>query len=90
MKVIWEKDLAIDSPVPWYFPLDTTNFSLNTFRLTAVGRFFTRSLVLLLKLILQHLFHFIYGKIHVVFIIKKNIDEQNRKKARINISSIFL
>ncbi|KAK7341122.1 hypothetical protein VNO80_24047 [Phaseolus coccineus] len=44
-EVIWEKDLAIDSPVPWYFPLDTSNFSLNSFRLTAVGRFFTRSLV---------------------------------------------
>ncbi|CAJ1934217.1 unnamed protein product [Sphenostylis stenocarpa] len=44
-EVIWEKDLAIDSPVPWYFPLDTSHFSLNSFRLTAVGRFFTRNSV---------------------------------------------
>ncbi|XP_029127242.1 cycloartenol-C-24-methyltransferase isoform X2 [Cajanus cajan] len=44
-EVLWEKDLAIDSPVPWYDPLDTSRFSLNTFRLTALGRFFTRSLV---------------------------------------------
>ncbi|KAL2329327.1 hypothetical protein Fmac_022754 [Flemingia macrophylla] len=44
-KVLWEKDLSIDYPVPWYDPLDTTHLSLNTFRLTAIGRFFTRSLV---------------------------------------------
>ncbi|KAH1219736.1 Cycloartenol-C-24-methyltransferase [Glycine max] len=44
-ELIWEKDLAIESPVPWYFPLDTSRFSLTSFRLTAVGRFFTRSLV---------------------------------------------
>ncbi|CAA6659151.1 unnamed protein product [Spirodela intermedia] len=44
-EVIWEKDLAVDSPVPWYLPLDTSRFSLSSFRLTAVGRFLTRSLV---------------------------------------------
>ncbi|XP_078430019.1 sterol methyltransferase 1 [Wolffia australiana] len=44
-EVIWEKDLAVDSPVPWYLPLDTSRFSLTSFRLTAVGRFLTRTLV---------------------------------------------
>lgn len=46
LKVIWEKDLAMDSPVPWYLPLDTSRFSLTSFRLTAVGRFLTRTLVI--------------------------------------------
>ena len=45
VKVIWSKDLAAGSPVPWYLPLDTTHFSLNSFRLTAVGRFFTKNMV---------------------------------------------
>jgi len=45
LKVIWEKDLAVDSPVPWYLPLDKNHFSLSSFRLTAVGRFVTRNLV---------------------------------------------
>lgn len=45
LKVIWSKDLAMGSPMPWYLPLDTTHFSLNSFRLTAVGRFFTRNMV---------------------------------------------
>ncbi|KAL2924432.1 Cycloartenol-C-24-methyltransferase, partial [Bienertia sinuspersici] len=44
-KVIWERDLAADSPVPWYLPLDTNHFSLSSFRLTAIGRFVTRNLV---------------------------------------------
>ncbi|KAH8520095.1 hypothetical protein H0E87_001525 [Populus deltoides] len=44
-EVIWSKDLAVGSPMPWYLPLDTTHFSLNSFRLTAVGRFFTRNMV---------------------------------------------
>ncbi|KAG5253906.1 cycloartenol-C-24-methyltransferase [Salix suchowensis] len=44
-EVIWSKDLAAGSPVPWYLPLDTTHFSLNSFRLTAVGRFFTKNMV---------------------------------------------
>ncbi|KAF4361017.1 hypothetical protein F8388_016826 [Cannabis sativa] len=34
-EVVWEKDLAVDSPVPWYLPLDKSHFSLSSFRLTA-------------------------------------------------------
>ncbi|KAK7818288.1 cycloartenol-c-24-methyltransferase [Quercus suber] len=45
VKVIWEKDLTVDSPVPWYLPLDTSHFSLSSFRLTTVGRFITRNMV---------------------------------------------
>lgn len=44
-KVIWEKDLAKDSPLPWYLPLDTSHFSLMSFRLTSVGRFITKNMV---------------------------------------------
>ncbi|KAL1363920.1 hypothetical protein HN51_012089 [Arachis hypogaea] len=44
-EIIWEKDLAKESPVPWYQPLDKNHFSLSSFRLTAVGRFFTRNMV---------------------------------------------
>ncbi|CAN4080574.1 unnamed protein product [Withania somnifera] len=44
-EVVWDKDLAEDSPVSWYLPLDTSHFSLSSFRLTAVGRLFTRNLV---------------------------------------------
>ncbi|XP_027106903.2 cycloartenol-C-24-methyltransferase 1 isoform X2 [Coffea arabica] len=44
-EVIWEKDLAADSPVPWYLPLDKSHFSLSSFRLTAVGRLITKNLV---------------------------------------------
>ncbi|XP_023914352.1 cycloartenol-C-24-methyltransferase [Quercus suber] len=44
-EVIWEKDLTVDSPVPWYLPLDTSHFSLSSFRLTTVGRFITRNMV---------------------------------------------
>lgn len=44
-KVIWEKDLAVDSPIPWYLPLDKSHFSLSSFRLTAVGRFITKNMV---------------------------------------------
>ncbi|KAG6534158.1 hypothetical protein ZIOFF_008043 [Zingiber officinale] len=29
-EVIWEKDLASDSPVPWYLPLDTSWFLITT------------------------------------------------------------
>ncbi|CAN1342314.1 SMT1 [Linum perenne] len=43
--VIWSNDLAKDSPVPWYLPLDKSHFSLSSFRLTAAGRFFTKNLV---------------------------------------------
>ncbi|XP_074559949.1 cycloartenol-C-24-methyltransferase 1-like isoform X2 [Curcuma longa] len=44
-EVIWEKDLATDSPLPWYLPLDTSRFSITSFRLTAFGRFITRTMV---------------------------------------------
>ncbi|KAK9123226.1 hypothetical protein Sjap_012828 [Stephania japonica] len=50
-EVIWEKDLAKDSPVPWYLPLDKDHFSLSSFRLTAVGRFITRNMVKALEFI---------------------------------------
>ncbi|WCJ18544.1 Sterol 24-C-methyltransferase [Euphorbia peplus] len=48
-KVMWSKDLAASSPVPWYLPLDKSHFSLSSFRLTAAGRFFTRNLVKVLE-----------------------------------------
>ncbi|XP_043692291.1 cycloartenol-C-24-methyltransferase [Telopea speciosissima] len=48
-EVIWEKDLALDSPMPWYAPLDPRHFSLSSFRLTAIGRFVTRNLVKVLE-----------------------------------------
>lgn len=44
-EVVFEKDLAADSPVPWYLPLDTSHFSLSSFRLTAVGRMMTKNMV---------------------------------------------
>ncbi|XVE76753.1 hypothetical protein DITRI_Ditri13aG0006300 [Diplodiscus trichospermus] len=44
-EVIWEKDLAVDSPLPWYLPLYKNNFSLSSFRVTALGRFITRNMV---------------------------------------------
>ncbi|MBA0854194.1 hypothetical protein Goshw_027346 [Gossypium schwendimanii] len=44
-EIIWEKDLAVGSPLPWYLPLDTSHFSLSSFRLTSVGRFITRNMV---------------------------------------------
>ncbi|XP_031092393.1 cycloartenol-C-24-methyltransferase 1-like [Ipomoea triloba] len=43
-EVVWEKDLAEDSPIPWYSSMDTS-FSLSSFRLTAAGRFMLRNLV---------------------------------------------
>jgi len=46
MKVIEEKDLAIDhSPVPWYLALDPSHFSLTNFRATPAGRFLTKIMV---------------------------------------------
>ena len=45
IKVIWEKDLAVDSPLPWYMPLDKRHFSLSGFRTTGVGRFISRNMV---------------------------------------------
>ncbi|KAF2319614.1 hypothetical protein GH714_017597 [Hevea brasiliensis] len=49
--VIWSKDLAASSPVPWYLPLDKNHFSLSSFRLTAIGRFFTRNMVKTLEFV---------------------------------------
>ncbi|KAL3815098.1 hypothetical protein ACJIZ3_016366 [Penstemon smallii] len=48
-EVVWEKDLAVDSPIPWYLPLDTSHFSLSSFRLTAIGRFITKNMVMALE-----------------------------------------
>ena len=45
MQVVWDKDLAEDSPLPWYLPLDPSRFSLSSFRLTSVGRMITRTMV---------------------------------------------
>lgn len=50
-EVIWSKDLAVGSPVPWYLPLDTSHFSLSSFRLTAAGRFFTKNMVKALEFV---------------------------------------
>lgn len=48
-EVLWDKDLAAESPIPWYAPLDPTRISLSSFRLTSVGRFFTRNMVKVLE-----------------------------------------
>lgn len=45
VKVLFEKDLTIGSPLPWYLPLDKSHFSLSSFRLTALGRFITKNMV---------------------------------------------
>lgn len=50
-EVIWEKDRAADSPLPWYLPLDISHFSLSSFRLTSVGRFVTRNMVKALEFV---------------------------------------
>lgn len=50
-EVIWDKDLAADSPVPWYLPLDKYQLSLTGFRCSAVGRFITRNMVVGLEYI---------------------------------------
>ncbi|KAJ4711594.1 Methyltransferase [Melia azedarach] len=50
-EVMWEKDLVVDSPLPWYMPLDTSHFSLSSFRLTSVGRFMTRNMVKALEFV---------------------------------------
>ncbi|XP_062173797.1 cycloartenol-C-24-methyltransferase-like [Alnus glutinosa] len=44
-EVIWEKDLAEDSYVPWYAHMDSSRFTLSNFRITAAGRFITRKMV---------------------------------------------
>ncbi|PKA53593.1 Cycloartenol-C-24-methyltransferase 1 [Apostasia shenzhenica] len=48
-EVLWGKDLATDSPLPWYSPLDSRRFSLSSFRLTTIGRFLTRAMVQVLE-----------------------------------------
>ncbi|KAK6261031.1 hypothetical protein SCA6_015505 [Theobroma cacao] len=50
-EVIWEKDVAVDSPVPWYLPVDKNHFSLSSFRATAIGRFITRNMVKALEFV---------------------------------------
>lgn len=67
---MWEKDLAVDSPVPWYLPLDKSHFSLSSFRLTSVGRLFTRNMVMMLLNIMGYNFlslaSFWIGFFHIV------------------------
>ncbi|KAL2478349.1 Cycloartenol-C-24-methyltransferase [Forsythia ovata] len=48
-EVIWEKDLAVDSPLPWYLPLDKSHFSLGNFRSTALGSLITKYMVMALE-----------------------------------------
>ncbi|KAK6928765.1 Methyltransferase type 11, partial [Dillenia turbinata] len=48
-EVVWEKDLAKESPVPWYQPLDSHRLSFSNFRTTHIGRFFTRTLLIALE-----------------------------------------
>nr|GMD46430.1 cycloartenol-C-24-methyltransferase-like isoform X1 [Ipomoea batatas] len=48
-EVVWDKDVAADSPVPWYLPLDKNHISIANFRVTAFGRFVTRSMVKILE-----------------------------------------
>ncbi|KAJ9685644.1 hypothetical protein PVL29_017613 [Vitis rotundifolia] len=50
-EVIWEKDLAVGSPLPWYLPIDKSHFSLSSFRVTAVGRFISRNMVRALEFV---------------------------------------
>ncbi|CAL5434939.1 unnamed protein product [Camellia sinensis] len=50
-EVIWEKDVASDSPLPWYLPLDKCHFSPSNFRVTAAGRFITRNMVRALEFV---------------------------------------
>ncbi|PQQ04956.1 Cycloartenol-C-24-methyltransferase -like protein [Prunus yedoensis var. nudiflora] len=50
-EVIWENDLAVDSPQPWYLPLDKSRISFSSFRLTAVGRFITKNMVKALEFV---------------------------------------
>ncbi|MED6181205.1 Cycloartenol-C-24-methyltransferase [Stylosanthes scabra] len=50
-EIICEKDFAKESPVPWYEPSDKNNFSLSSFRVTTVGRFFNRSMIKALEFV---------------------------------------
>uniref|UniRef100_A0A2P2PQD1 Methyltransferase n=1 Tax=Rhizophora mucronata TaxID=61149 RepID=A0A2P2PQD1_RHIMU len=48
-EVIWSKDMAGDSPVPWYSPIDTSHFSLGNFRRSAIGISLIRTIVRVLE-----------------------------------------
>ncbi|CAL9152640.1 unnamed protein product [Musa hybrid cultivar] len=50
-EVVWARDLAVGSPIPWYSPLDVNRFSLTSFRLTAFGRGITRAMVKALEFV---------------------------------------
>ncbi|KAL4202085.1 hypothetical protein AMTRI_Chr02g219250 [Amborella trichopoda] len=50
-EVLWQKDVAAGSPVPWYLPLDNSPFSFSSFRAAAPGRFITQYLVKFLEYI---------------------------------------
>lgn len=45
LKVMLVKDLAEDSPIPWYQHVEPSHFSLTSFQCTRVGHFITRSIV---------------------------------------------
>ncbi|KAG6777442.1 hypothetical protein POTOM_017263 [Populus tomentosa] len=42
-EVIWDKDVAVGSPLAWYLPHDKNQFSLGSLRVSAVGPFITRN-----------------------------------------------
>ncbi|KAF0910919.1 hypothetical protein E2562_005316 [Oryza meyeriana var. granulata] len=44
-EVVLAKDLAEDSPLPWYLPLNPSQLSLTDFQFTRVGRFLGQTLV---------------------------------------------
>lgn len=44
-EVMLVKDLAEDSPIPWYQHVEPSHFSLTSFQCTRVGHFITRSIV---------------------------------------------
>ncbi|XP_057836663.1 cycloartenol-C-24-methyltransferase [Cryptomeria japonica] len=50
-EVLFEEDRALLSPLPWYLPLDTSQFSLSSFRTTSLGRFLTRNMVRIFELL---------------------------------------
>uniref|UniRef100_A0A0E0J108 SAM-dependent methyltransferase Erg6/SMT-type domain-containing protein n=1 Tax=Oryza nivara TaxID=4536 RepID=A0A0E0J108_ORYNI len=45
VKVILAKDMAEESPLPWYQPLDPSQLSLTHFQFTRIGRFLGQTLV---------------------------------------------
>mmetsp|Transcript_33996 Transcript_33996/g.96315 ORF Transcript_33996/g.96315 Transcript_33996/m.96315 type:complete len:103 (-) Transcript_33996:357-665(-) len=44
-QVLETQDLCLTAEVPWYDTLDTSRFSLSSFRTTYVGRMITRNMV---------------------------------------------